>query len=852
MAIKCPKCHSENPDTSWFCGSCSSPLDAEAQGSPSVTKILTTPIHGLAKGTRVAAKYRILEEIGRGGMGIVYKAEDTKLQRTVALKFLPPQWVSDPEARERFIHEARAASALDHPNICTIYEIGETEDGRLFIAMGCYEGESLRDKLRRGPMKAEEALGVATQVALGMEKAHATGIAHRDIKPANILITNDGVAKIVDFGLAKLAGQVRMTKEGSTVGTVAYMSPEQAKGEPVDQRTDIWSLGVVLYEMVSGRLPFKGDYEQGLIHSILNTDPEPIGKIRKDFPKGLESIILKALAKNPNARYQGMGEVLEDLKAVTEGVKPLRAKSGLFRGKVFGIRKIYAYAGLACLGILASVVVLLIALKVGGLRERVLGRTDAPRITSLAVLPLKNFSGDPSQDFFADGMTDALIAGLAQIKAIKVISRTSVMQYKEARKPLPQIAKELGVEGIVEGSVMRSGNRVRITAQLIDARQDRHLWASNYEREMTDVLALQSEVVRVIAGEIRVQVTAQEQGRLGAARPVDPIVYDTTLRAMSLAERAIREQDYRRAMAMFQSALDKDPGYAPAWAGLGYATVLLVDVVPPKEVTGPAIAAAEKALALDPDLPEAHLARAMIATIIEWDLTKAQTHYERALELRPGYGACHGDYAMFLITFTHDFEKARIHMDRARELDPFSPVNTSLRVPYLYVTGHAEQAVEEGRRLFQAEPDNWGFLEATGLCNLYLQKFDEAVRDFEACLKVLPERPSRVVSRLGQAYGRAGRREDARRILAELEQASRRGYVSPVAKAYVYAGLGQNDEAFRLLEEALEARDLQLLYTSFHPFGMDTCVKDPRWPDLMSRISRAARMPESVKPGGKP
>ena len=847
MAIKCPKCRSENPDTSRFCGSCSAPLDAEAQGSPSVTKTLATPVHGLDKGTIVAGKYQILEEIGRGGMGIVYRAEDTKLQRTVALKFLPPQWTSDSEARERFVHEARAASALDHPNICTIHEIGETEDGRLFIAIGCYEGESLREKLRRGPMKAEEALGVATQVALGMEKAHGRGIVHRDIKPANILITNDGVVKIVDFGLAKLAGQVRMTKEGSAVGTVAYMSPEQAKGEPVDQRTDIWSLGVVLYEMVSGRLPFKGDYEQSLIYSILKTDPEPIGKIRKDLPKGLGSIVLKALEKSPNARYQGMEEMLEDLKAVTEGQKPPRAKSGLFRGRIFGIRKIYAYAGLQ-----ASVIVLLIALNIGGLREHMLGQTEAPRITSLAVLPLKNFSGDPSQDFFADGMTDALIAGLAQIKAIKVISRTSVMQYKEARKPLPQIAKELGVEGIVEGSVMRSGNRVRITAQLIDARQDRHLWANNYEREMTDILVLQSEVVRVIAGEIRVQVTAQEQGRLGAARPVDPVVYDTTLRAMSLAERAFREQDYRRAMAMFQSALDKDPGYAPAWAGLGYATVLLVGAVPPKEVTGPAIAAAEKALALDPDLPEAHSARAMIATIIEWDLTKAQTHYERALELRPGYGACHGDYAMFLITYTHDFEKARIHMDRARELDPFSPWNTFLRVPYLYVTGHAEQAVEEGRRLFQTESDNWGFLEATGLCNLYLQKFDEAVRDFEACLKVLPERPSRVVSRLGQAYGRAGRREDARRILAELEQASRRGYVSPVTKAYVYAGLGQNDEAFRLLEEALEARDLQLLYTSFHPFGMDTCVKDPRWPDLISRISRAARMPEGVKPGGKP
>ena len=393
----------------------------------------------MTKGSLIAGKYKIIEELGRGGMGIVYKAENTKLQRIVALKFLPPQWTSDPEARERFIHEARAASALDHPNICTIYEIRETEDGRMFIAMGCYEGESLREGLRRGPMKAECALDIAAQVALGMEKAHGKGIIHRDIKPANILLTNDGVAKVVDFGLAKLAGQVKLTREGTTVGTIAYMSPEQAKGEPVDQRTDIWSLGIVLYEMVSGRLPFKGDYEQSLIHSILKTDPEPIGKIRTDLPKGLESIVFKALEKNPNARYQVMGELHEDLKAVAEGLKPPRAKSGLFRGKIFGMRKTYAYAGLACLAIFAAVILFL---------------TSTVRITSLAVLPVQNLSGDPSQEFFADGMTDALISDLAQIKAFnKVISRTSVMQYKDTKKSLPQIARELGVDLIVEASV---------------------------------------------------------------------------------------------------------------------------------------------------------------------------------------------------------------------------------------------------------------------------------------------------------------------------------------------------------------------------------------------------------------
>ena len=687
-----------------------------------MTKTLATPVHGLAQGTTVAGKYRIVEEIGRGGMGIVYKAEDTKLQRTVALKFLPPQWTSDPEARERFIHEARAASALDHPNICTIHEIGETEDGRLFIAMGCYEGESLREKLRRGPINAEEALGVATQVALGMEKAHGRGIVHRDIKPANILITNDGVVKIVDFGLAKLAGQVRMTKEGSTVGTVAYISPEQAKGEPVDQRTDIWSLGVVLYEMVSGRLPFKGDYEQSLIHSILKTDPEPIGKIRKDLPKGLESIVLKALEKNPNARYQGMGEVLEDLKAVTEGVKPPRAKSGLFRGKVFGIRKIYAYAGL-----LASVSVLLISLDVGGLRERVLGGTDAPRITSLAVLPLKNFSGDPGQEYFSDGMTDALIAGLAQIKAIKVISRTSVMQYKEAKKPLPQIAKELGVEGIVEGSVMRSGNRVRITAQLIDARQDRHLWASNYEREMTDVLTLQSEVVRAIAGEIRVQVTPKERERLTAARTVDPEAYEAFLMGRLFLNKATAPAA-EKSIDYFRQAIQGDPKNAAAYVGLveAYSMLGQMAALPVAEVASKEREAVLKALEIDDTLAEGHVALGSVKVDIDWDWEGAEREYKRAIELSPSYANAYLWYSQ-LLNGLGRHEEALGQNKRARELDPLNPFIAANVLWRLYFLGRYDEAIAESQKLLEIHPNYWLNHCTRGLLYSAKEMYEDAI-----------------------------------------------------------------------------------------------------------------------------
>ena len=417
MAITCPKCHSNNPDTSQFCGTCASRLTQAGPPPASLTKTLETPVQILKKGTLIAGKYRVLEELGRGGMGIVYKAEDTKLQRPVALKFLPHQWVSDPDARERFTQEARAASALDHPNICTIHEIEETDDGRLYIAMGCYEGETLREKIKRGPLETDKAIDLAIQAASGMAKAHAKGIVHRDLKPANILVTQDGVAKVVDFGLAKLAGQVKLTREGTTVGTVAYMSPEQAKGEAVDQRTDIWSLGVVLYEMLSGVLPFKGDHEQSLIHSILQHEPERLTKFREDLPSGLENIVFKALSKKSSARYQTMEEMLGELKAIADGLRPASGASLFLRGRVLGLKKAYAYPALAGLVIAATLAALFVFPK----------RAVQPE-KSIAVLPFINNSPDQENTYFINGVMEEILGSLQKIKTLRVISRTSVEQ----------------------------------------------------------------------------------------------------------------------------------------------------------------------------------------------------------------------------------------------------------------------------------------------------------------------------------------------------------------------------------------------------------------------------------------
>jgi serine/threonine protein kinase len=431
----------------------------------------------------VAGKYRILEEIGQGGMGIVYKAEDLKLKRFVALKFLPPHLMNSPELKERFLVEAQAAAALSHPNICVIHEVGESVEYP-YIAMEYVEGETLRDRIRKGPLKSEEALAIVGQVASGLAEAHQKGIIHRDIKSANIMVTDKGQAKVMDFGLAKFSGGSSLTKSQTTLGTVAYMSPEQARGGKMDRRTDIWSLGVVFYEMLTAKLPFRGDHDQAVIYSILHDEPESLKKTRPDTTPGLDEIVGQALAKKPADRYKTMEEFREDLEAVAEGLKPLRAKRRPVR-RILGIRTDYVYSALVIL------LALILGLNVGGLRNRLLGRVAPAPAIRLAVLPFENLSGDPQQEYFSDGMTQEMIAQLGRLhpESLSVIARSSVLRYKKTNTPIDQVGRELNVGYVLEGSVQREGTRVRITAELIKVRDQSQLWSDSIEREMSGILA---------------------------------------------------------------------------------------------------------------------------------------------------------------------------------------------------------------------------------------------------------------------------------------------------------------------------------------------------------------------------
>jgi len=532
---------------------------------------------------KTISHYKVLDKLGEGGMGVVYKAHDTKLDRTVALKFLPP--AGGEKEKTRLIREARAVAQLDNPNICTVYEIGDSE-GVPYIAMAYIEGETLKDRFENEPLAMNDVIDYAEQIARGLQSAHRKQIIHRDIKSANIMITPDGQIKIMDFGLAKLAGRTQFTQEGSTAGTVMYMSPEQARGETVDHRTDIWSFGVVLYEMLTGRLPFQSEYETAAVYSILNEDPPPIGTFNPDVPPELEDIVMKALQKNKEDRYQQLDELLSEMD-VFSGT----AVGGTERRRAVTGRKPFLYAAAVFLLLLVVAAVFFLGSPVPEVRA----------LESIAVLPFENLSGDVEQEYLVEGIHDALITDLAKLGSLKrVIARPSVMRYKGKDISMREIARELKVDAVVTGAVVRVGDQVRITAQLINPLTEDYLWAERYEREIRDVLSLQNEIVTEIAKQLELKLLPDDQIRLASVRPVNPEAYDAYLKG-SYHWKKVTPEEIDIAERYFELALEKDPSYAPAYHGLAWvwSARQQIRVTPAHEAGPKAKAAALQAIALD-------------------------------------------------------------------------------------------------------------------------------------------------------------------------------------------------------------------------------------------------------------
>ncbi|MDD4856722.1 MAG: protein kinase [Candidatus Krumholzibacteria bacterium] len=769
---------------------------------------------------KTVSHYRIIEKLGEGGMGVVYKAEDLKLNRFVALKFLPPH-VSDDEATQRFVNEAHAVSALDHPNICAIYEIDQTPEGQMFIAMPCYEGASLQEMIKKGPLALDEAVWIASQIAKGLAKAHEKGIVHRDVKPGNILVTSDGLAKIVDFGLAKLATQARLTRVGTTVGTTMYMSPEQASGLEADERSDIWSLGVVLYEMATGRPPFEGEHEQAIIYSILNDTPEPVGRLLPGAPKDLERILTKALAKNLTERYQRMSEMAADLDLLKDGLATKAKASATPARRAMRPRVL--------IGLAAAVVIAVLAVVLG---RPHLSKPHEKPITSIAVLPLENLSADPEQEYFSDGMTEAIIKELSQIKALRVISRTSAMRYKNTDKTIPQIARELGVDAIVEGSVLRADHDVRITAQLIAANPERHLWAKDFTRSLENVLLLQSEVAQAIAVEIRIAVTPNEQERIARAQRVDPEAHEAYLKGEYFVNKAVPADVYK-GIPYFQQAIARDSTYALAYAGLAkaYGYLMGLGELSPREGFPKVRTYVEKTLALDSTLAEGIGLMGDVKFSYEWDVKGAEEYFRRAIELNPNIADVHLSYG-WLLAGQGRFGAGIEEMRQARQMDPLSVVMTQ-QLAYVYASaGEYDSALTYAQRA--AEIDSTFPNIAVVRCYVYLAQgaYPKAIAEAR---KLSLGKSSYAFRYLAIAYALSGQNDKARDALASLLAWKGDHYVSSFDVAGVYCALGDRERVFEYLEKAYEERDDNLIQPALMPPWWDFVKSDPRYKELMRR-----------------
>src|SRR5437762_1133870 len=771
--------------------------------------------------------YKISKRIGSGGMGEVYLATDITAGREAALKLLPTRFTSDAERLKRFQQEERALVGLNHPNILTVYEIGEDHSTH-YIASELIEGETLRQRLAPGSMELSEAIDVAIQVASALAAAHEAGIVHRDINPRNIMLRPDGYVKVLDFGIAKLAEQeapatmrkdeallLVETNQGSILGTIPYMSPEQTCADPVDKRTDIWSLGVVLYEMVTGHQPFVGETPRQVMSSILEKEPPPVTTYNKQTPTDLRQIVGKALRKDRTERYQSVSEMLRALKNLRRKVE-LKALPPWLRW----IRSPTAVVFLFLVAALA------LALPFYWNRNLT---TSSPPEKSIAVLPFLDLSDTKNQEYFCDGMSEEIIDALAKVEGLRVVARTSSFSFKGKSADVSEVGKKLNVENVLEGSLRREGNRVRITTQLINARNGFRIWSETYERELQGVFALQDEITRAIVDALKIKLAVS----LPAREQRNTEAYDLYLQGLFFSNKS-SEEDLRRALSFFQRAVEKDPTFSRAWTGIAKVWYFLADVyAKPLEAYPPSKEAALKAIALDEKDAEAHCYLSEAKQVLDWDLTGADAELKRALELDLNSAPAHF-FSALIPLFRGELKEGLRLVLEAKKLDPVSPITSYVATAAYLANDQIDDAISEGQRTLQLDP-NYFYLDSN-LAAAYREKgnFAEAI----ALYTKAQEEQRFPSSGLAVTYARMGQQVEAKKILDQLLQERQTRYVSAQTIAAVYVAFGEKEEAFRWLERAAAEHCGTLQWIAFLPeFG--ALRSDARFPQFLRRIGVA-------------
>ena len=789
---------------------------------------------------RELGSYEILNRIGEGGMGEVYLGRDINLGRYVALKVLPAGFTNDEERLRRFEQEARAASALNHPNILTIHEIRKA-DSIHFIATEFIDGVTLREHMAKRALKPGEALDVAAQIASALVAAHTAGVVHRDIKPENVMRRRDGIIKVLDFGLAKLttnlAGTVESeapTKElvktnpGVVMGSVKYMSPEQARGNEVDARTDIWSLGVVLFEMLTGHVPFDGETSSHVIVSILESEPPPLARYVK-VPAELERIVGKALRKDREERYQTASDLALDLKSLKQELE--------IKGRVRpSSSSEYSYGGVRRhrLAVWASAIALIIAVAAGIYFFNNRNQTSEA-IDSLAVLPFDNGSGDPNVEYLSDGISDSIINSLSRLPNMKVISLNAVMRYKGRQVDPQEVARELNVRAVLMGRLVQRGDDLAINAELIDVRDNRRLWGEQYNRKLSDILVVQKEIAREITERLRLRLSGEDQKRLTERYTDNAEAYQLYLKGRYFWNKRT-EDGFNRGIAQFKQAVEKDSHYALAYSGLAdcYLGLTFYNFSAPSETMPKAKEAALNALAIDNTLAEAHASLAHVLMNYDWNWSEAEQHFKRSMELKPDYATARQWYAVHYLTAKGRSEEALPEMKRALELEPTSLVMNSFMGATLNFAGRYDEAIEQCRKTIEMDPTfavaHWHL----GLAYEQKGMFDDAIAEFSKAITLSGGSPL-MRAALGHAYAKSNRKAEATKILDELKELSKHRYVASYEVAAIYVALGDKEHAFDLLERASTEHSFHLVYLNVWPQFTDV-RSDPRFQVLVQRI----------------